>query len=230
MEKKWAMQMKLQYVEKDSIYLMCKNLLLLIIVIFVFNTLSQAQGVSLCIVNDSVIAKLKGNKIETIELNIRIENNTNNAIIIRKQTGILEVGSLTGELLSNFCELSDYMGTFRKFIFFHDDKPLEEFNNILGMHVYFTKAGKIKYSKTSGFVNPRKLKRRLEREFRHQEKAININLDPNENLTYKIKIYLGNYKFEKKQHYYLVIVYNNKTIDSLSQICLKSNRIKIITN
>jgi len=206
------------------------NILILLILAFIVNsTLSKAQNVNLYIVNDSVVVKLKDNKIEAIELNIRMENNTSSAIIFRKQTGILDVGSLSGELLPNFCELSDYMGTFRKFVFCHYDKPLDEFNIIHGERAYFTKSGAIKYSKTNGFVNSRKLKRRLEREFRHQAKDINIVLDKNETLTYKMKIFLGNYKFEKNQNYYLVIVYNNKVIDSLSQICLKSNRMKIIT-
>ena len=189
-----------------------------------------AQEVYLYIVDDSVVVKLKNNKIETIEVNIRVENNTDSIITLNKQTGIIDPGSLPGELFPDFCKTSDYRGTFRKFLFSNDDISLtEDFHFNLNNRPYFTKSGKLKYSQTGGFVKPNKLKRRLKEEDKLRASDIKVNITPNGSLEHKVKVYLRNYKLEINQNYYLVIAYNNKRINSLSQICLISNRLKIVT-
>ena len=44
-------------------------------------------------VNDTVIVELDDNRVESIELNINLENNTDSSILLNQQKGIVEVGS-----------------------------------------------------------------------------------------------------------------------------------------
>jgi len=74
-----------------------------------------------------------------------------------------------------------------------------------------------------------KIKREFKKEKKLRSKPNRIHVAAGECLTYKAKIYLGNFELNMKQHYHLVLVYNNKSVSSLSNICLESNRLTLIT-
>lgn len=208
------------------------NFRVLIAITFIFQSFisfSQAHDVRMFI-DDTLIVKLVDNRIESIELNIKVENNTDSSILLNQQKGIVEIGSLTGEYISNHCESINYKGTYRVFMFKYNNESLLSTPVLsVGDYVYFTQSGKLKYVFLEGVDNPNKIKREFNKEKKLRSKPHSINLAAGEYLAYKAKVYLGNFELDKNQKYYLVIVYNNQSISSLSNICLESNRLTLIT-
>ncbi|MCU0378573.1 MAG: hypothetical protein MUC78_09975, partial [Bacteroidales bacterium] len=105
------------------------------------------------------------------------------------------------------------------------DSPLMS----VGDFIYFTNAGKIQCVSLEGVDNSNKIEKELKRKTKSQSYPVIISLAPSEEIKYKAKIYLGNYQFAKNHAYYLILVYNSKERTDLSNICLKSNRLTLIT-
>ena len=207
--------------------------LLLIIFLFKFVTaFPQTQGIVLTILEDSVVAQVKNNKIEAIAVNIRLENNTDDTIVFRKHTDIVELMT-GGKYIKKFCELSEEWGYFKRFVFNKDNENLEySYFFPMHYHIYFKKSGKPKHLVISGNDTRRiSLQRYIKdkKDLRlYRARYSRESLNPNESLMYKINIFLGNYKFEKNQIYYLNIIYSNNQTGNLSSICMESNKIKIV--
>ena len=90
----------------------------------------------------------------------------------------------------------------------------------------YTKSGKLI---TSVGRNLFKFRRASKIQARQRARNTNVALAPNERLTYNVNVYLGNYKLEKCQIYYLVITYKNDITNNLSAIYMESNRLKILS-
>ena len=212
-----------------------KHLLLITLFLNIFIATSQAQGIGFFIEEDSVILNLKYHKKdterirkETINIKVRIENNTDSVIIFNKQTDINNIGSVRGEIEPDFCETTDYWDIFRKFMFTEDNEPIQNIFYLPWDYIYYTKSGKLKYVPGGGepsFKTNRALKGKLKQLARHNQ----TSLAPNESLTYNVNVYMGDYRLQKDKVYYLMLAYNNKSVDGLSKICLVSNRLKVVT-
>jgi len=206
-----------------------KTLITITFIFQFFNAFSQTYDVKMYI-DDTVVVELVNNRVELIELNIKVVNNTDSSILLNQQKGIVETGSLTGDYISDYCESVDYKGLYRIFIFEHNNESLLSSPILsVGDYVYFTKSGKLEYVFLEGVDNPNKIKREFKKEKKLRSMPHSINVAAKECLTYKAKVYLGDFKLDEQRQYYLIVVYNNHSISSLSNICLESNRLTLVT-
>ena len=227
---------------KLTLFMKIKYLLSLIFFLKISIGLSQAQGVGLYIIEDSVIVQLNDDRRDVIIVNIRVENNTDSAIIFNKQTGIkysdfwIEEKFVTDFCETSFCETSDNKDRLMKFLFSDNNELLFWSSFNLYERPYFTKSGKIKTVRTHYeyyflfnirySIRYKKVSRLSARE---EARDVKVSILPNKSLTYKVNVYVGDYGLQKDKVYYLMLAYNNKSVDGLSKICLVSNRLKVVT-
>ena len=180
-------------------------------------------------INDTLEVESENGRIEMINIEVTIINHTNKTILLNRQTGVTEIGSLTGEYLPNYCDSIDYAGIFRIFVFNRLNKALLTSPLLsVGDYVYFTKKGKLKYVYLEGIDKPNEIKKEFRKEKRLGLQPSIIRLNPYQKVKYKAKIYLGDYLFTKNEIYYLSLVYNNKKERNLSDICIESNRLVLL--
>ena len=208
-----------------------KHLLLITLFLNIFIATSQAQGIGFFIEEDSIILNLKFDRKnpdrirkETINVKIKIENNTNNVITLKKQTDFSSLFNIPVKLIPNYCEEFNFGGEFRKFILTEDNEWLQEIDYLPMDYVYYTKSGKLKITR-GGDMPSFKTNRAFRKQLKQRKRQNNTSIAPNESLTYNVNIYMGDNRFEKNKTYYLVLVYK----ESLSQICFESNRLKVVT-
>lgn len=200
-----------------------------VFLLFIINVyLSFALPVGIILnINDTITVKINDRRIEIIDIDIDVFNNTNEPIFINKQIGVVEnVPTMEmDKTLGNFC-YENYDGRYLFYLFDKLNTPLCE-NSLLsvGDFVYFTKKGSLKYVYLEGVDNPRKIKRELGKFAEECSIPSVIKIEPNERIKFITKIYLGAFLFESKQTYYITLVYNNKTKGVLSDVCLKSNSL-----
>jgi hypothetical protein len=192
-------------------------------------TVILALGDSLIVrISDTVTANSKNGRIEMIKIQVTIFNFSKNTVIINKQQGVTEAGSLTGEYIPNFCEIMDYRGRFRIFVFDQSNSSMVESSPLsVGDYVYFKKNGKLKYRYLEGIDNPKKIERAFRQDQRLRATSTTCSIESNTNVTFSMYIYLGDYQFCPNENYYMVLVYNNTDIPNLSRICIESNKLTL---
>jgi hypothetical protein len=179
-------------------------------------------------ISDTITANSKNGRIEMIRIQVTVFNYSQNTLILNKQLGVTEGGSLTGDYIPNFCENVDYRGGFRIFLFDKFNSSLVQSpTRSVGDFVYFKKDGKLKYMYLEGIDNPKKIKRALRQYQRLKATSTQLTIESNSNATFTMKIYLGDYQFRQNEIYYMALVYNNKEIAYLSNVCLESNKLTL---
>lgn len=199
--------------------------------------LGNAQESNLTfIIPDTIAVELIEGRIETIDIEISLRNNSNHEVILNIGNGITQIGigkgivpldSVPREFPPDLCKTIDYRGRgFWMYLFNNKSQTIFDTPNLSkGILPYFNSKGRLRYTNVG--------KRN------HILKSCNIGkvsnrniikLSPYQNYTYKTGVYLGDYKLKNNSKYYLILVYNNIDNKALSEVCLKSNRIVILTN
>lgn len=175
-----------------------------------------------CTIKDTIPIYTSGNKLDLLEIELSISNKSNQEISFNKLSGITE--SMLDVVNIDSCFYSNpNIGVGFRYAIFNNQIELIYYPLGIGDFVYFSKRGSLEYVYLEGIDNPKKVKRQLKKYLKNREMPTTIKLKPHEEIKFKIKIYLGNFYFQKGGTYRLMITYSEKGINSNSLVCFKSN-------
>ena len=173
------------------------------------------------IINDSITSTVKKGRIELIEIEVEVKNNTLDSFYINKEVGVIAKDfPFIAEEVESYCEDYNWKGIYQVIIY-DDSCQILLGTPILGRPIpVFLKNGRFK----------RVPLLKIKYYERRRAQPIKFFVKPYDQERFRMKIYLGDFTLEKGKHYYLKLKYTNKADDNLTKVtCLESNKMVLIT-